>query len=328
MSAPLYVSLILAGIVILLFGGDFLVRGGAALARRWHLPPLFVGLTIIAFGTSAPELVVSVQSALQGATGLATGNIVGSNIANFLLVLGLPAIFGAISTTTPGVRRNAVIALGAAIALIVVGWDRTISSGESVALFAAIIAYVLILGALARGKTDDPTLSELTDIDGMDGLPRSMSSTIVALIAGLIALPVGAQMIVAGGKAAAVDLGVDESIIGLTALAFGTSLPELATVVMASVRRHAELAIGNVLGSNIFNVFAVGGATGLAAAAVDVPLELPEAFFTLDLWVMLGSSLLIALIVMMKQRINRIIGLGLTAAYIGYIAILARNALG
>jgi len=325
MSATLYVPLILAGIVILLVGGDFLVRGGAALGQRWRLPPLFVGLTIIAFGTSAPELVVSIQSALSGAPGLALGNIVGSNTANFLLVLGLPALFGPILTTTPGVRRNA---LGAAFILIYVSWDRVISMQESSILFGLIVVYVAMLGLLARSKSDDPTLTELTDIENMDGLPKSLSSLLLFLLIGLIALPVGAQMIVNGGTAAARDLNVDESIIGLTALAFGTSLPELATVVMASMRKHAELAIGNVIGSNIFNVFAVGGATGLTASAMGHSLEVPESFFALDFWVMLAASVVITALVLLKRPIGRVFGAILFAGYVGYIAFLAAPMLG
>jgi cation:H+ antiporter len=327
MSPTLYVPLILAGIVILLVGGDFLVRGGAALARRWNLPPLLVGLTIIAFGTSAPELVVSIQSAINGAPGLALGNIVGSNTANFLLVLGLPALFGPIITTVPGVRRNALIALAAAGALIWVSWDRVITPTEGALLFAAIIGYVALLGMLAMGKNtaDDPTIAELTDVDGMDGLPKTMSSVLIFLVLGLVALPGGAHMIVQGGIAAATDLGVDQSLIGLTALAFGTSLPELATVVMASMRRHAEMAIGNVIGSNIFNVFAVGGAAAMAGGAVNVTLNVPEAFFALDFWVMLGSSVVIALVVLAKRPIGRVLGSLLFISYIGYIAYLAQT---
>jgi len=323
MSATLYVPLILAGIVILLIGGDFLVRGGAALGQRWRLPPLFVGLTIIAFGTSAPELVVSIQSALSGAPGLALGNIVGSNTANFLLVLGLPALFGPILTTTPGVRRNALIALSAALILIHVSWDHVITLQESAILFGLIIAYIAMLGLLARSKSDDPSLTELTDIENMDGLPKSLPSLLLFLLIGLVALPVGAQMIVNGGTAAARDLDVDEAIIGLTALAFGTSLPELATVVMASMRKHAELAIGNVIGSNIFNVFAVGGATGLAAGAMGHSLEVPETFFALDFWVMLAASVIITALVLFKRPIGRLIGAILFAGYVGYIAVLA-----
>lgn len=328
MPAIIYAPLILAGIVLLLFGGDFLVRGGAALARLWRLPPLLVGLTIIAFGTSAPELVVSVQSALTGAPGLAVGNIVGSNIANFLLVLGLPALFGTIHTTTPGLRRNAIFALAAAFGLILVAWDREVTLGESGVLLIMIIGYVSLLGFQARRKTDDPTLAELTDIEHIDGLPKTMPSILFALIAGLVALPVGAQMIVTGGVAAAEDLNVDPALIGLTAVALGTSLPELATVIMASVRRQADLAIGNVLGSNIFNVFAVGGATGVAASLVGAPLAVPERFFQLDLWVMLGSSLLVAALVLLQRPITRWFGLALTLGYLAYIAILTRSVLG
>ena len=329
MSAPVFLGLILGGIVVLLFGGDLLVRGGAALARIWKLPPLLVGLTIIAFGTSAPELVVSIQSALAGSPGLALGNIVGSNIANFLLILGLPAVFGAIATTTPGVRRNAIFALIAAVILIAVSWgDHAISLTESIILFGLIIGYVILLGILAKREKNDPTLAELTDLEHMDGLPKSLGKSVVTVVVGLIALPVGAQMIVVGGTEAAASLGVDEAIIGLTAVAFGTSLPELATVVMASVRRQAEMAIGNVLGSNIFNVFAVGGATGLAAAAAGQDLPVPEGFFALDFWVMLGASVAIAAIILARQPINRLFGLILFGGYIAYIAVLARGVMG
>lgn len=328
MSAILYAPLILAGIVLLLFGGDFLVRGGAGLARLWRLPPLLVGLTIIAFGTSAPELVVSVQSALTGVPGLAVGNIVGSNIANFLLVLGLPALFGTIHTTTPGLRRNAIFALIAAVALVGFSWDRHISLQESWILIGAIIGYVTLLGLQARKSTDDPTLAELTDIEHIDGLPRTMPSILFALIAGLVALPVGAHMVVTGGVAAAADLNVDPALIGLTAVALGTSLPELATVLMASVRRHADLAIGNVLGSNIFNVFAVGGATGIAASTTGTPLNVPEHFFELDLWVMLAASVAIAVIVLVQRPITRWLGALLFLAYLGYIAVLAIPVIG
>ena len=328
MAAPLFIALILGGIVVLLFGGDLLVRGGAGLARIWRLPPLLVGLTIIAFGTSAPELVVSVQSALSNVPGLALGNIVGSNTANFLLILGLPAIFGAIPTTTPGVRRNAIFALIAAVILIAVSWDRTIGTAESWVLFGLIVAYVTGLGLLARNQSDDPTIAELTDLEHMEGLPKDVGRSSLAVLVGLVALPVGAQMIVTGGTEAARTLNVDEAIIGLTAIAFGTSLPELATVVMASVRRQADMAIGNVLGSNIFNVFAVGGATGLAASAMGNDLPVPPGFFSLDLWVMLGASVAIAAIIMAKQPISRLFGLLLFGAYIAYIVVLARSALG
>ncbi|MHA6289325.1 calcium/sodium antiporter [Maricaulis sp. CAU 1757] len=327
MAAPIYIGLIFVGTVILLFGGDLLVRGGAGLAKRWNLPPLLVGLTIIAFGTSAPELVVSVQSALSGAPGLALGNIVGSNIANFLLILGLPAVFGAIATTTPGIRRNAIFALAASVLLVIFGYDLTISTLESWILFALIIGYVSLLGILARRDKVDPTLAELTDLEHMEGLPQRLWVTVASVVIGLIALPVGAQMIVVGGTAAARALDVDESLIGLTALAIGTSLPELATVIMASARRQADLALGNILGSNIFNVFAVGGATGLAASAIGRDLPVSEHFIELDFWVMLAASVVIAGIILARRPITRLLGLGLFVAYCSYIGVLAYGAL-
>ena len=313
--------------IVLLLAGDSLVKGAVNLSLRLGVPALIVSLTIIAFGTSAPELVVSIQSTLSGAPGLALGNIVGSNTANFLLILGLPAVFGAIATTTPGVRRNAIFALGAAVILIAVSWDHVITALESYILFGLIIGYIALLAYLARGKTDDPSITELTDLEHMDGLPKTMPTILGALLIGLVGLPIGAKMIVAGGTAAAADLGVDDALIGLTAVAFGTSLPELATVVMASVRRQAELAIGNVLGSNIFNVFAVGGATGIAAALTGNTLPVPEDFFRLDFWVMLGASVVIAGIILLKQPISRLLGVALFAGYIGYIYVLARGVL-
>ena len=327
MTPLIYVSLILAGIAILLVGGDLLVRGGAALARKWNMPPLLVGLTIIAFGTSAPELVVSVQSTLSGAPGLAIGNIVGSNIANFMLVLGLPAIFGSLATSAPGVRRNAVFALAAAAIMVFFARDLQFDLFESAILFALIIGYVALLAILARSGAKDPAIEELTDVDGL-GLPKSGLWIAVQLILGLVFLPAGAHMIVQGGTEAALDLNVPESLVGLTAVAIGTSLPELATVIVASVRRHADLAIGNVLGSNIFNVFAVGGATGLAAAGAGMTFPVPAEFFAVDFWVMLASSVVIALFVFTKRPIGRVTGAALFLAYIGYVAWIARALMG
>lgn len=162
----------------------------------------------------------------------------------------------------------------------------------------------------------------------MEGLPTGVGRSVAAVLIGLVALPVGAQMIVTGGTEAALALNVDEALIGLTAVAFGTSLPELATVVMASMRRQADMAIGNVLGSNIFNVFAVGGATGLAASATGDNLPVPAGFFALDLWVMVGASVAIAAIILARQPISRLFGLLLFIAYIGYMVVLARSALG
>lgn len=312
---------VLAGIVVLLFGGDMLIRGAAALARRAKIPALLVGLTIVAFGTSAPELVVSVNAALSGAPGLALGNIVGSNIANVLFVLGLPTLIGVIGTQARGVRRNAIFALLAGVALVVVSYDGAISMTESIVLFALIFVFIGLLAFSAMRAKDDPLLAEVAELEEAAG-KGSLSGIVLALIVGLIALPVGAHIIVTGGTAAAGLLGVSDAVIGLTALAIGTSLPEFATVVAAVLRRQGDLAIGNVLGSNVFNVFAVGGATGIAAGLANVPVPVPDQFMRLDFQVMLGASALLALLIFSGRNVGRLAGLLFFGGYVAYIAAL------
>lgn len=323
MTLTLSLALILVGIVVLLFGGDLLIRGAVALASRWKLPSLLVGLTIVAFGTSAPELVVSIDAALSGFPGLAIGNIVGSNIANVLFVLGIPALFGAIGTATTGVKRNALFGLLAAAALIFVSRDGLISMIEGAVLFACIIAFVLYLALQARRKTDDPMVAELLEAEKAPGLPKSTASIALMLIIGLIALPGGARMIVEGGEEAASLLGVSDAVIGLTILALGTSLPEFATVLVAAFRRQADMAIGNVLGSNVFNIFAVGGGAALAAGAAGNAMTVAGNFMAFDFWVMLASSALLLLWVLTGRPIGRVMGGLLFLGYAAYIAALA-----
>ena len=320
--------LILAGIVILLFGGDFLVRGAVALARRLGIAPLIVGLTIVAFGTSAPEMVVSAIAAIQGAPGIAIGNIVGSNIANILLVLGLPAILAPMATAAPGVRTNALIAFGATLLFIGLTWDRALDPHDGMILAALIVIYVVWLAIAARRSTDDPVIAELTDVDNMEGLPKSAPAIAGMMLIGLVFLPIGAQLIVSGGGELARALGVSEAIIGLTLIALGTSLPELATAAVAALRRHAEMAIGNVIGSNIFNLFAVGGIAGVATAIGPAGLaEVDEAFFQLDYWVMTAAILAAMAFVFLRRPIGRLSGLVLFTAYCGYIGALAWRSL-
>ncbi|MEO1039998.1 MAG: calcium/sodium antiporter [Pseudomonadota bacterium] len=320
--------LVLAGILILLFGGDFLVRGAVALARKLGIAPLIVGLTIVAFGTSAPEMVVSAFAAIEGAPGIAIGNIVGSNIANILLVLGLPAILAPMATAAPGVRTNVLIAFGASLLFIGLTWDRVLDLSDGAILFALIIVYIAWLALVARKAKDDPIIAELTDIDGMDGLPKGPLAIAGMVLIGVVFLPIGAHLIVAGGGELARGLGVSEAIVGLTLIAFGTSLPELATAMVAALRRHAEMAIGNVIGSNIFNLFAVGGIAGVATSFGPAGLaQVDEAFFRLDYWVMMGAIAAAMLFVLTRRPIGRLAGLVLFTAYCGYIGALVWQSL-
>lgn len=307
---------LLLGLVILIIAGDIMVRGAAALARHWGVPALIVGLTIVAFGTSAPEMVVGVQAALMGQGDLAAGNVVGSNIANVLLALGLPALILAIPTNMSGVGRNSLIAFFAAILFVSLSFIHSpLLRWQGAILFGGILAYLIYMFRLAKAGADDPILEEMTEIDeGEDGLPTNTIKSLVYVVLGVAGLVVGGNLIVDNAVLIASGFGVSETIIGLTIVAVGTSLPEIATVVVATYRGHPEVAIGNVLGSNVFNVFAVMGASALAG-----PILIEGTLKSFDFWVMLLSSLVLLVYVLRRQPIGRKTGAAFTIAYMLYL---------
>ena len=311
--------ILIVGLVILIIAGDIMVRGAAALARHWGVPALIVGLTIVAFGTSAPEMVVGVQAALMGQGDLAAGNVVGSNIANVLLALGLPALILAIPTNMSGVARNSFIALFAAVLFVFLAFVHSpLLRWQGVILFGGIIAYLIFMFRLAKAGADDPILEEMTEIDeGEDGLPTNTIKSIIYVILGIVGLIFGGKLIVDNAVFIADGFGVSKTIIGLTIVAVGTSLPEIATVVVATYRGHPEVAIGNVLGSNVFNVFAVMGASALAG-----PIGIASNLKVFDFWVMLISSLVLLLYVLRRQPIGRKTGGTFTIAYVVYLLIV------
>ncbi len=317
------ILMMLVGIAALLFGGDILVRGATACARYLGVPPLLVGLTLVAFGTSAPEMVVGATAAIQNAPGLALGNIVGSNIANVLLVLGLPALFTPVVSDIRGVRRNTAIALTMTVGFVGLSLDGDLNFIDSMALAGGIIAYIGYLALSARSARDDPQIAELTDIEGMEGLPGSAPMTGLFLLGGLVILPVGARLIVDGGVGIARVFEIPEAVIGLTLLAFGTSLPELATTVIASLRRQTEMALGNIVGSNIFNICAVGAITGISAQwANGAHATVNPEFLRLDFQVMIGAMLAVVLFAFSRKPIGRRAGAIFTLSYIAYIIVL------
>ncbi len=307
------------GLVVLIVAGDIMVRGAAALARHWGVPSLIVGLTIVAFGTSAPEMVVGVQASLTGAGDLAAGNVVGSNIANVLLALGLPALILAIPTNMAGVARNSFIALFAAVLLVFLSFVHSpLLRWQGAILFAGIIAYLFYMFRLAKAGVDDPILEEMTEIDeGEAGLPTNMLKSVAFVVVGIIGLIIGGNLIVTNAVTIAEAFNVPKTIIGLTIVAIGTSLPEIATVVVATYRGHPEVAIGNVLGSNVFNVFAVMGASALAG-----PIGIDKILLRFDFWVMLASSLVLLLFVLRRQPIGKKAGLAFTLAYAVYLCVV------
>ena len=312
------ILLVIAGLAILLFAGDILVRGAVGLAAALKIPALVISLTIVAFGTSAPELVVTVQAVLSDKAGIALGNIVGSNIANILLVLGLPAIIYPVTTHVPGLRRHGVVMLIATAAFCAAAYIAgVINTQIGAALFLGVIAYVGYLWIRAmRSPEREPVIDEVEEYAAAGGIS---AKTIGFLVAGLVGLPIGAHLLVTNGSSLATDLGIREELIGLTIIAFGTSLPELATVIAAAIHKKSDVAIGGIIGSNIFNIFAVGGAAGLAGTAVfsadSLRFEIP---------VMVISALLLSLFVFTRRDIGRLTGAVMFVGYIAFIFYLAK----
>ena len=314
------VLLVISGLAILLIAGDILVRGAVGLAAAMKVPALIISLTIVAFGTSAPELVVTVQAVITGNAGIALGNIVGSNIANVLLVLGLPAIIYPVTTHVLGLRRHVVVMLIATAAFCAAAYipPGQINTPIGVGLFSGIVVYVLYMLIRAlRSPEREPVIDEVEEYIADD---KISIKTVLYIIVGLIGLPLGAHLLVSNGSTLAAGLGVREEVIGLTIIAFGTSLPELATVVAAAIHKKSDVAIGGIIGSNIFNIFAVGGAAGLAGTAVFDPASL-----TFDIPVMIFAALVLSAFVFTRRDISRLSGTLMLLIYIGFIYTLAQS---
>lgn len=308
---------LLAGFVILLVSGDLLVRGSVALAVKLGVPAIVIGLTVVAFGTSAPELVVSVRAATTDAPGIAIGNIVGSNIANVLLVLGLPALFRPTDCNQEFVGRNTCYVVAATVIFMLLCYLGPLEMWHGAILFALIIAFLVESGrraGIASSQSRAEREEEVDEIDGVSGLPKTPSMIAVFVAAGLIGLPFGAQLIVENAAEIARTFEVSQAVVGLTVIALGTSLPELATTLAAAARGHSALAIGNVLGSNLFNMLAIMGLTAIVA-----PIPIPEAVLRYDLWIMLAATLALVPFVIRRSMINRLPALGFVLAYCAYI---------
>ena len=313
------IALILVGLSVLLIAGDLLVRGAVGLANAMKIPALIVSLTIVAFGTSAPELVVSIQAVLSGNSGIALGNIIGSNIANVFLVLGLPAMIYPISAHVIGLRRHAVFMILATIAFALIAYrNGAIEFQTGAMLFTGILIYIAVMWARAvRGAPDDPVIDEVAEYASQGGSAK----TLLFLIGGLVGLPLGAHLLVSHGADLAYDIGVREEVIGLTIIAFGTSLPELATVVAAALHKKSDVALGGVIGSNIFNLLAVGGAAGLTGVAV-----FDAASLRIDIPVMIIAAAAVSAFVFTRRDIGRFSGLLMFLCYVVFIAGLAFGA--
>jgi cation:H+ antiporter len=302
---------LLLGLVILVFGGDALVKGAVNLALRLGIPALVVGLTVVAFGTSAPELLVSINAALAGQAGIAVGNVVGSNIVNILLILGLPLLITTIRSSELDTRRGYVVMLLTTVLYIGLAFTGPLTWWHGLILLAGLLAmlwdnYRVSMAYRQSGVNDDE------DVEGADD-SMSWAKIIFLVIAGLIGLAVGARFLVDSAVNIATAWGVSDTIIGLTLVALGTSLPELVTSIIAAIRRQADVAMGNVIGSNIFNILSILGITSLVA---DIPID--PMILRFDNFFMLAVSLLLVPFVFMKRDMGRKTGITFVAIYVGY----------
>lgn len=314
----LQIGLLVAGFGFLIKGADWLVDGASSLAKRFGVRDIVIGLTIVSFGTSAPELVVNLFSAAGGTTDLAIGNVVGSNIVNILLILGVAAAIYPLRVLKGTVWKEIPLSLIAALAVFLLINDVLIDEGARSVLTRIDGLVLLLFFAIFLYYTYAISRASGTDAPGDDFTRRSLLRSSGMVAGGLIGLVLGGKLIVDAAVAVASGLGVSQSLIGLTIVAVGTSLPELATSAVAAFKRNADIAVGNVVGSNIFNIFFV-----LAVTSIVAPLPIAP-YLNIDLVVMIGASLLLflAMFVGKKRVLERWQGWAFIAAYVAYVAYL------
>jgi cation:H+ antiporter len=312
------------GLVLLVVGGELLVRGAVQVATRFGVSPLVIGLTLVGFGTSTPELVTSLQAALGGSPGIAYGNIVGSNIANILLILGASAILTPILVASSALKRDSAVMVAAALVFAATAAIMPLGPLVGIIFVAALGFYIFMAFRQERQSTADhgavydktvaaqaadPALVPVESPQGSVILP------VILAIAGLALVVLGGYLLVGGAVALARSFGISETVIGLTIVAVGTSMPELVTSIMAAIRKQTDVAFGNIVGSNIYNILGIGGITA-AIAPSEVPLEIVR----FDNLVMIAASLLLVLFAYTGRRISRWEGGVLLALYAGYVA--------
>ena len=296
---------VLGGLGLLVLGGEVLVRGAVALALRLGIAPVIVGLTVVAFGTSAPELIVSVAAALGGRPGIALGNVVGSNIANILLILGATAVIAPVLSDDGELKKSWLCVIAASVLLILLCLAGPLIWWHGLVLLAGL---ALVLGGQIRRAGAGRNAAPATGVG--HAAPRMIA---IWLAVGLVALPIGARLLVTGASDIARGFGISEAVIGLTLVALGTSLPELAASVASALRGRADMALGNVIGSNLFNILAIMGITALFG-----PLPVPPEMLRVDLWFMLLTSLAVGPFLWRRLPIGRLAGAALLAAYAAY----------
>ncbi len=301
---------VVGGLAVLVIGGEMLVRGAVAAANALGVAPLVIGLTIVSFGTSAPEMVISVQAVLDGHPDIALGNIIGSNIANILLILGIAALISPIIVDSKLLKRDVPLLMAVSLLLYGFCYNGVLERYEA-AIFLAILGYYTfhIYRASRTGGEDDLE----AEMEEETHIVMPVWKTGVFILAGLGLLVAGSDVLVTGAVSLARIAGVSEAVIGLTILAVGSSAPELITSVVAALRKHGDIALGNVVGSNLFNITSIGG-----VAAMISPMEVAPRFIQQDMFVMLGVTLLLALFMWTGNKVVRAEGAALVAGFVAY----------
>ncbi len=303
------------GLALLLFCADYVVRGAVRFAQQLGLSNLLIGLTVVAFGTSAPEFVTTLTAALANAPDMAVGNVIGSNIANILLVLGIAALAKPLVCDRRAIARDAFVMLAATILFMAMGFLSGFKVWHGAVLTSLLLLYLIYAYRTERRLVTAEAVHE-KEASEVTNLPQSLWIAGLLLAVGITGILIGAELLVRGGTGIARHFGISEAVIGLTLVAVGTSLPELATAIVASRRNHGDVAIGNILGSNIFNLLAIAGGVALIT-----PLPMPQQLLRFDIWILLAVSCLALLLLLGRAQLGRFTGLALFSAYIAYIFI-------
>ncbi|MBD8876511.1 calcium/sodium antiporter [Roseibium polysiphoniae] len=312
---------LVAGLALLVLGGDLLVRGSVGLAERMKISPLLIGIVLVGFGTSTPELMTSLLAALNGSPGIAVGNVIGSNTANILLILGTAAIIFPMKADTKALMRDGLVVSAAALACLALAYLGNVSRLSGGLLVLALTAYLVFTYRAESGQQTPSADMHRAEGEAVTARPWTQSAPVLAAltIGGLIMTMLGAKFLVDSSVVLATRMGIDEAVIGLTVVALGTSLPELVTSVVAALRRQTDIAFGNILGSNIYNIFGILGVTAMVK-----PIEMPEQILSFDIWVMLAATALLMIFARTGHRICRLEGaalLGLYGLYLGKLAL-------
>ncbi|MCB0497192.1 MAG: calcium/sodium antiporter [Cyclobacteriaceae bacterium] len=308
----LNIGLLIVGLFVLIVGGDFLVRGASSIALRANISPLVVGLTIVAFGTSAPELLISINAAVSGSPDLAMGNVVGSNICNLALVLGITVLIGPVKVQADSIRIDWPVTMLSAVLLFWWAHDGNLTKGEGIYFIVFLVAYTVFVIGKSRSE-NRKRISIEDELEVPDGPSPSLLKDLLFLALGGVGLFYGSEWFVGGARELATFLGVSQRVIGITVLALGTSLPELVTAIVASFKRETDLALGNLMGSNIFNILSILGITSLIK-----PISVSETILNVDIFWMLGITLIILPMMLIQKKLGRAEGIILLLIYVYY----------